>query len=97
MEISLLAERGLAASTGSAAEAGRPLALNLDATGLPGHTLKLELATLTNSVVLESKAEPIGNTIRWETGRGLDRGTYWVRIYQPLDDSLLREFALNVK
>lgn len=97
LEISLRAERGLAASAGSTAEAGRPLTLTMDAVGLPGHTLNLELVTLANSVVLESRAAPAGNAIRWQLGRGLERGTYWVRIYQPLDDTLLREFALNVK
>jgi hypothetical protein len=97
MEISLRAERGLAASAGPAAEAGRPLKLNLDAAGLPGATLKLELATMNNSVVLESRAAATGNTIRWVLGRGLEPGIYWVRIYQPFDNSLLREFALNVK
>lgn len=97
MEISLRAERGLAASAGPAAEAGRPLKLNLDAAGLPGTTLKLELATINNSLVLQSRAAATGNTIRWDLGRGLEPGIYWVRIYQPFDNSLLREFALNVK
>lgn len=96
-EITLRAERGLAASAGPAAEAGRPLKLNLDATGLPGLTLKLELATLTNSVLLQSQASSTGNTIRWDLGRGLNPGIYWVRIYQPYDNTLLREFAITVK
>jgi hypothetical protein len=96
-EITLRAERGLAASAGPAAEAGRPLKLNLDATGLPGLTLKLELATLTNSVLLQSQASATGNTIRWDLGRGLNPGIYWVRIYQPYDNTLLREFAITVK
>lgn len=97
MELSLYAERGLAASANSTAESGRPLKLNLDAAGLPGLTLKLELATLTNSVLLESQASATGNTIHWDLGRGLEPGVYWVRVYQPLDKTLLREFALNVK
>lgn len=97
MEVTLLAERGLAASAGSGAEAGRPLRLNLDAAGLPGQTLELELATMNNSIVLESQGTAIGNVIRWDLGRGLDAGAYWVRIYHPPDNTLLREFALNVK
>ncbi|MBA3974565.1 MAG: hypothetical protein C0504_10150 [Candidatus Solibacter sp.] len=97
MEITLRAERGLAAAAGPSAEAGRPLRLNLDAAGLPGQTLELELATMNNSVLLESQGLATGNIIGWELGRGLDAGTYWVRIYHPPENTLLREFALNVK
>jgi hypothetical protein len=97
MELTLLAERGLAASAGPEAEAGRPLKLNLDASGLPGQTLELELATMNNTVVLESQGVATGNIIRWELGRGLNAGTYWVRVLQPQDNTLLREFALTVK
>jgi hypothetical protein len=97
MDVSLVAERGLASSLSAAAESGRPLKLNLDATGLPRGTLRMELAGQGGEILLSSTAPVSGNVVRWDLGRSLTAGVYWVRLHQQNPDTLLREFALTVK
>lgn len=97
MEVTLVAERGLASGLSAAAESGRPLKLNLDATGLPQGTLRMELTGQGNEILLSSAAPVTGNVVRWDLGRSLKAGAYWVRLHQQNPDILLREFALIVK
>jgi hypothetical protein len=96
VDVSLVAERGLASGFSAPASAGRRLRLNLDTTGLPETPLRLELAGPANHIIAGSTAaSPTG--LRWDLGRSLDKGTYWVRLYKSNPDTLLREFVLIVK
>ncbi len=97
MDVTLVAERGLSSRFSAPAESGRPLRLNLDATGLPQATLRVELAASGNAILLSSTAPASGGVLRWDLGRSLKAGNYWVRIYQQNPDNLIREFALTVK
>ncbi len=97
MDVTLVAERGLSARFSAPAESGRPLRLNLDATGLPQGILRVELAGPRNVILLNSTAPVSGSVVRWDLGRSLKAGSYWVRLYQHTPDTLLREFALTVK
>jgi len=97
MDVTLVAERGLASRLSAPAESGRPLRLNLDATGLPQATLRVELAGPGNEIVLNSTAPATEGVLRWDLGRSLSAGSYWVRLYQQNPNTLLREFALTVK
>lgn len=96
VDVSLVAERGLASGFSAPAPAGRRLRLNLDTTGLPETPLRLELAGPANYIIARSTAPPAAG-LRWDLGRSLDKGTYWVRLYRSSPDKLLREFALIVK
>lgn len=97
LDVSLVAERGLASGFSSPAAAGRRLRLNLDTTGLPETAFRLELAGPANQIIARSTASSSAAGLRWDLGRGLDRGNYWVRVYKSNPDTLLREFALIVK
>lgn len=97
LDVSLVAARGLSSTLSQPVEPGRRLRLNLDTTGLPETTVRLELAGAANHITARSTATPAGGQLTWDLGRGLDTGTYWVRVYQIKPDSLLREFALVVK
>ena len=97
MDVTLVAERGLASRLSAPAESGRPLRLNLDATGLPQATLRVEHAAPGNEIVLNSTAPATEGVLRWDLGRSLSAGSYWVRLYQQNPNTLLREFALTVK
>lgn len=97
IDITLVAERGLASSLAAPAPAGRLLCLNLDTSGLPELPLRAELAGAGNQIFARSTATPAAGKIRWELGRSLESGTYWVRLYGPSPGILLREFALVVK
>lgn len=97
LDVSLVAERGLSAGFSSPAPAGRPLRLNLDTTGLPVTPLRLELAASANRIIARTTVASPAPNLRWDLGRGLGKGNYWVRVYQSKPDTLLREFALIVK
>ena len=97
MEVTLMAERGLSSSFSPSAGSGRLLRLNLDATGLPGAALRVELAGPGNQIIARSTASVAEGQLRWDLGRSLDTGSYWVRLYQQNPDTLLREYALTVK
>lgn len=97
VDVRLAAERGLASTLANPAPAGRLLRLNLDTSGLPETPLRVEVAGPGNQILARSTATPVAGLLRWEMGRSLESGTYWVRLYEPAPGELLREFALIVK
>jgi CheY-like chemotaxis protein len=91
--VNLRAMRGLADEAG--ADAGKPLALNLDVSGLPQHdTYRIELVSAVGHVIWGKAVPGQGLEVRTKSA-ALQPGVYFVRVYSPPGE-LLTEYALRV-
>jgi hypothetical protein len=81
------------------ARAGVPLVLRLDTTGLElPSKVPVTLVTSTGRAVWTGSAHQVNHVWEANTGQGLARGTYWVRIPDPAQPGeTLREFQLVVQ
>lgn len=87
----------LRAVSSAEAPAGRPLVLTVDFTGLElGRDYRVELVDAFGAGVWKGSVRPAAERTSVALGRGLGRGQYWVRIFEPSGE-LLREFGLAVK
>ena len=78
------------------APAGRPLVLNLDATGLPVlPAYEVEAVDARGGVQAQFHAVTGQPGIKIQLAGGLSRGIYFVRIYSPMRE-LLREYGVQV-
>jgi hypothetical protein len=96
-EITLSTMRG-PDSPGAKAAADRPVTLRIDISNLPSASISaLEVVNVSGQVVWQGRAEVRDGILVAPTGRSLDAGQYWVRVYSENPErSLLREFSLLV-
>ncbi len=89
----LEAHRGAGAGT---APSGTPLALRLDAFGLPDtRTYAVEIVDASGNSVLSTFARRSRDQIEVTAARGFETGSYWVRVLGASRE-LLREYGLRV-
>lgn len=97
-EVSVSAYRGASEQTGAGvAQAGRPLRLHLDLTGIPAEgCCILEIVSADGKVLREVNVSPADNRTSLDQPDGLTRGQYWLRVKSAAGADL-REFGLTVR
>ena len=87
-----------AGDVSAGAPAGGALQLSADVTELPP-LVRWQVEVVNASGKLGQRAEVVsaGGVVSWQVKDGLASGRHWVRLRDPSDGALVREFALQVR
>ena len=95
VELSLARGGGAA---GAMAPAGNSLKLGADVTELPALARwQVDVVSATGEMEQSAVVAPVGGRLTWQVKDGLAAGRHWVRLRDPRDGSLVREFGLVVR
>lgn len=85
-------------AVGASVPAGNSLRLSADVTELPALARwQVDVVSATGEVEQSAAVAPIGRRLTWQVKDGLVAGRHWVRLRDPRDGSLVREFGLVVR
>ena len=87
-----------AGDEGASAPAGNWLKLSADVSELPALAQwQVDVVSATGQLEQSATVVAVGGRLRWQVKDGLAAGRHWVRLRDPRDGSLVREFGLAVR
>ncbi len=87
-----------AAEAGAEAPAGRSLALSADVSQIPVlPNWQLDVVDSTGQMEQSAQVAAVGGRLNWVVQNGLPVGRHWVRLKDPGNGSLVREYGLSVR